>query len=72
MLSADWQVYSYRPDLHWLDEANRCQNDWRLFSRDDFFQSKAISPSGSCRSWWHRVWTSLRLLLVLGPGAVAA
>lgn len=36
MLSADEHVYSHRPDFHWLDSADKCQNDWRLFSRDDF------------------------------------
>jgi hypothetical protein len=42
MISADEQVYSHRPDFHWLDKTIKCQNDWRLFSRDDFFQSKII------------------------------
>jgi hypothetical protein len=36
MLSADEQVYSHRPDFHWLDNANKCQNNWRLFSETDF------------------------------------
>ena len=36
MLSADEQVYSHRPDFHWLDSTDRCQNDWRLFSGGDF------------------------------------
>jgi hypothetical protein len=36
MLTADEQVYSHRPDFRWLDKAERCQNDWRLFSKDDF------------------------------------
>ncbi|MGB6131714.1 MAG: DUF4238 domain-containing protein [Acidobacteriaceae bacterium] len=37
MLTADEQVYSHRPDFHWLDSADRCQNDWRLFAEEDFF-----------------------------------
>lgn len=36
MLSADEQVYSHRPDFHWLDSASKCQNDWQLFSERDF------------------------------------
>jgi hypothetical protein len=36
MISADEQVYSHRPDFHWLNKSNKCQNDWSLFSQDDF------------------------------------
>lgn len=36
MLFADEQVYSHRPDFHWLDSAGKCQNDWTLFSKDAF------------------------------------
>jgi hypothetical protein len=39
MLTANEQVYSHRPDFHWLDSANKFQNDWRLFSRDSFSPS---------------------------------
>jgi hypothetical protein len=40
MLTADEQVYSHRPDFHWLDCTDHCQNDWRLFAKEDF------SPEG--------------------------
>jgi hypothetical protein len=36
LLSADEQVYSHRPDFHWLDSANKCQNDWHHFLEADF------------------------------------
>lgn len=36
MLNADEQVYSHRPDFHWLNSQNKGQNDWSLFSREDF------------------------------------
>ena len=36
MLSADEQVYSHRPDFHWVDKTGTCQNDWTLFSKDEF------------------------------------
>lgn len=37
MLSADEQVYSHRHDFHWLAANEKCQNDWTLFSADDFY-----------------------------------
>jgi hypothetical protein len=37
MLSADEQVYSHRCDFHWLGASGKCQNDWTLFSADDFY-----------------------------------
>ena len=36
MRSADEQVYSHRPDFHWLDREGRCKNDWLLFSAADY------------------------------------
>jgi hypothetical protein len=39
MLSADEQIYSHRPDFHWLDVSNKSQNDWKLFSREEFYLS---------------------------------
>jgi hypothetical protein len=36
MLCADEQVYSYRPDFHWLDVNDKCQNDWTDFRIDIF------------------------------------
>ena len=36
MLTAENQVYSHRPDFHWLDPNGKCQNDWRLFSKQEF------------------------------------
>lgn len=36
MLTADEQVYSHRFDFHWLSSANKCLNDWKLFSKADF------------------------------------
>ena len=36
MLSTDEQIYSFREDFHWLDKANKCQNDWRMFNAADF------------------------------------
>jgi hypothetical protein len=30
---------SHRHDLHWLSKSGKCQNDWTLFSRDDFVES---------------------------------
>lgn len=36
MLTAHEQVYSHRPDFHWVGKENKCLNDWRLFSPEDF------------------------------------
>lgn len=36
MMCAQEQVYSHRPDFHWLDRNGKCVNDWTLFSRNDF------------------------------------
>ncbi len=36
MLTSDEQVYSHVPDFCWLDENDRYQTDWRLFSREKF------------------------------------
>ncbi len=36
MLRSDEQVYSHRPDFHWLSSADKCKNDWTLFSKSDF------------------------------------
>src|SRR5262249_5017089 len=36
MLSADEQVYSHRSDFHWLGSNDKCQQDWKLFSKEDF------------------------------------
>lgn len=40
MLTADEQVYSHRSDFHWLDCTGKCQNDWRLFSRELFLPTE--------------------------------
>jgi hypothetical protein len=34
MLTADAQVYAHVPDFCWLDEAEKCQTEWSLFSKD--------------------------------------
>jgi hypothetical protein len=36
MLTAQEQVYSHRPDFHWLGANGKCQNDWTLFAKEDF------------------------------------
>lgn len=36
MLTAEEQIYSYRPDFHWLDAKGKCQNDWQVFSKQEF------------------------------------
>ena len=36
MLTADEHVYSHRPDFHWLDSSDHCQNDWQRFAKGDF------------------------------------
>jgi hypothetical protein len=46
MLTADEQVYSHRPDFHWLDSSDHCQNDWQLFSREDFAPAPINSDQG--------------------------
>jgi hypothetical protein len=42
MLTADEQVYSHRPDFHWLDSKDQCQNDWTLFSKDSFVARESV------------------------------
>lgn len=44
MLSADEQVYSHRPDFHWLDASDKCRNDWTLFSSEEF-KSRDLTAS---------------------------
>jgi hypothetical protein len=34
MLSADKQVFSHAPDFCWLDENQKVQTDWKLFSKE--------------------------------------
>lgn len=36
MLTADEHVYSHRPDFHWLDSTDHCQNNWQRFAKEDF------------------------------------
>jgi hypothetical protein len=36
LLRTHEQVYSHRPDFHWLNREGKFQNDWRLFSPADF------------------------------------
>jgi Protein of unknown function (DUF4238) len=39
MLRTDEQVYSHTPDFCWLDENERYQTDWRLFSKEKILES---------------------------------
>jgi hypothetical protein len=39
MLHADEQVYSHTPDFCCLDENEKYQTDWRLFSKEKILQS---------------------------------
>jgi hypothetical protein len=34
MLTAEEQLYSAAPDFCWLDETDRVQNDWMVFSKE--------------------------------------
>lgn len=36
MMVADGQVFSHRPDFYWLDSTGRCQNDWRIYDRENY------------------------------------
>lgn len=38
MLNASEQLYSHRPDFHWLDSEGKCRNDWEAFAVSDFAQ----------------------------------
>ena len=39
MLTADQQVFSHLPDFCWMDENNKYQTDWRLFSKEKIVSS---------------------------------
>jgi hypothetical protein len=49
MMFADEQVYSHRPDFHWLHASGKCRNDWTLFSREDFPPIKRSWGDGTLR-----------------------
>ncbi len=36
MLTANEQLFSWKPDFCWLDHSEQYQTDWRLFARDKF------------------------------------